>query len=155
MMKGTTVGSDREGIPMKNAYSNSKVLNQKYFYFWTKQECIDGPDRSVMYRNVTTAVGPISLWDDRDKLLIYSDVSLNSPSCKIRKNKQKKLLLDYRCSSEILWAECQIPTVKQGFPGGALGHEPACQWHEDVGLIPGVWDGPILCWEDSPGGVNR
>ena len=56
------------------------------------------------------------------------NVTLNPKFVDEVKLEEKKLCLHYRRSSEILWVQCQIPIVKQGFPGGAIGHEPVCQW---------------------------
>ena len=76
-----------------------------------------------------------------DKLLIFSDVSLNSPSCKIRRKKiaptLQAFLRDTVGSVPDTHSEARLPRwCYWSWACLPMG----CEMWGDVGLIPGLWD---------------
>ena len=132
------------------------MLKQKYFYFWTKQECIGGPDLSCREMWLQQRVPSPSCGMTMDKLLIFSDVSLNSPSCKIRRKKiaptLQAFLRDTVGSVPDTHSEARLPRwCYWSWACLPMG----CEMWGDVGLIPGLWDvGSIPGSGRFPGGVN-
>ena len=142
MMKGSTVGSDREGIQVKNTDSDLKCWNRNIF--------ISEPHKSASVAqicNVQTcdcsSGSPCPCvewpWTSSWHTTMWASV-LSAVKLEEKKNapRLQAFLRD-------IVGSCQTPTVKQGFPGGAIqwvvrcGFDPClvrCGFNPWAGKIP-------------------